>query len=294
MKTDLSPRIVVFAYSDVGHACLKLLLKRGCQVVAVFTHLDNLNENQWFPSVAKLANEHGVSVYTPDKITRAEHEDLLRKTLRPDLFFSFYYRNMLPLWALELATLGAFNLHGSYLPYYRGRAPVNWAVLHGETSTGATLHHMVKAPDAGDIVDQEKVAIGPDEPAIDVMVRVREAGVIVLGRQLDALLAGRAPRIPQDEGLATYFGGRRPDDGRIDWAQPARAVHNLVRAVTHPYPGAFCDALFQGERTFIWQTRVRDELSGAPGEIISMEPLIVATDHGALEIIEHDRSPLRE
>lgn len=282
-------RIVVFAYSDVGHACLKLLTERGCDVVTVFTHQDNPRENQWFPSVARLAQEHSIPVEMPDKITRASHEQLLRDVLKPGLIFSFYYRNMLPTWALQLAPLGAFNLHGSYLPKYRGRAPVNWAVLHGEAETGATLHHMIKAPDAGDIVDQEKVAIGPDEPAIDVMRHVRDAGVAVLDRQLDHLLAGSAPRIPQDESQATYFGGRRPEDGRIDWRQPARAIHNLVRAVTHPYPGAFSDELEPGQRIFFWRTRVLEDRSGQPGEVLSVAPFIVATGDGAIEALEFTR-----
>lgn len=287
-----APRIVVFAYSDVGHACLDLLIKRHCDVATVFTHQDNPRENQWFPSVARLAQEHSIPVEMPEKITRASHEQLLRDVLRPDLIFSFYYRNMLPVWALELAPLGAFNLHGSYLPKYRGRAPVNWAVLHGESKTGATLHHMVKAPDAGDIVDQEKVRIGPDDTASDVMRRVRDAGVAVLGRQLDKLLAGQAPRIAQDESQATYFGGRRPEDGRIDWTKPARTIHNLVRAVTHPYPGAFCDELKPGCRTFLWKTRVHDDANGQPGEILSRNPLIIAAGEGAIEAHETTQEPL--
>jgi len=288
---NTKPHIVVFAYSEVGHDCLKLLIERGCDVVTVFTHQDNPNENQWFPSVARLAQEHNIPVEMPDKITRASHEQQLRDVLRPDLIFSFYYRNLLPTWVLELAPLGAFNLHGSYLPKYRGRAPVNWAVLHGATEIGATLHHMVKAPDAGDIVDQEKVAIGPDEPAIDVQRRVSQAGLNVLNRQLDNLLAGTAPRTPQDESQATYYGGRRPEDGRINWRQPARAIHNLVRAVTHPYPGAFCDELRPGHRIFLWRTRVRDDLSGPAGEILSKTPFVVAAAEGAVEVLEMTTEP---
>lgn len=284
--------IIAFAYSDVGHACLQLLVKRRCNVIAVFTHEDNPNETHWFPSVSKLAQEHGIPTFKPDRFTRAEHEPLIRERLRPALIFSFYYRNLLPQWLLDIPHMGAFNLHGSYLPKYRGRAPVNWAVLHGERSTGATLHHMVKAPDAGDIVDQESVPIGNDDTAIEVMQRVRDAGIAVLDRQLDALLAGTAPRIPQDHSLATYYGGRRPEDGRIDWGQPARNIHNLVRAVTRPYPGAFSDELFSGERAFVWQTRVCEDRSGQPGEILSERPFLVAASHGALELVDYSREPI--
>ena len=124
---------------------------------------------------------------------------------------------MIPEAVLDLPSLGAFNMHGSLLPKYRGRAPVNWAVLHGETQIGATLHTMVKQADAGDMIDQEAVSIGPRETAFEVMRKVQQAACVVLERQVKALLAGTAPRIPQDDSQATYFSGRKPEDGRIDW-----------------------------------------------------------------------------
>ncbi|MFL6651978.1 MAG: formyltransferase, partial [Sulfurifustaceae bacterium] len=232
------PRVVVFAYHDVGYECLELLFARGVDVVAVFTHEDNPNERIWFKSVAALARAHRVPVFTPERVNTPEWVARLR-ALGPELILSFYYRNMIAPEILDLARLGAFNMHGSLLPKYRGRVPINWAVLHGATETGATLHVMVKRADAGDIVDQERVPIGPEEAAREVFAHVTAAARRVLARQLDNLLAGRAPRRPQDETQATYFGGRKPDDGRIDWNRDARAVFNLIRAVTHPYPGAF-------------------------------------------------------
>lgn len=290
------PRIVVFAYSDVGYFCLKLLLNQDCNVVAVFTHEDNPDENQWFSSVATLAEEHGVSVYKPEKLKRAEWEEVLRNEIKPDLILSFYYRNMIPTWVLGLPSLGAYNMHGSYLPKYRGRAPVNWAVLHGEPYIGATLHVMVKEPDAGDIVDQEKVMIADDEPAAEVMERVRAAAVVVLGRQIKALQSGTAPRIPQDESEATYFGGRKPEDGRIHWEQSARDIFNLIRAVTRPYPGAFSDSLDSDKRLLVWWGRiVKDSGSSystdeapAAGGVISSDPLIIACGEGALEVTDYE------
>lgn len=286
------PRIAVFAYSDVGHACLNLLLKRGANVVAVFTHDDNPNETQWFPSVAKLAEAHGIPIFRPEKLRRVEWESRIREDIRPDLLLSFYYRNMIPTWLLEIPSLGAFNMHGSFLPKYRGRAPVNWAVLHGETQTGATLHVMVKAPDAGDIVDQEAVPIGPDETAFEVMQRVKTAAVGVLGRQLENLLTGKAPRIPQVEEAASYFGGRKPEDGRINWSQAASDIHNLVRAVTKPYPGAFSDEVKAETRLVVWQTRVCQAEADAPaGSILSEAPMRIACGKDALELIDHEWVP---
>lgn len=285
------PRVLVFAYHDVGYECLELLLTRGVNVVAVFTHTDNPNERIWFKSVAALAQSHHVPVYTPESVNAPEWVGRIR-ALGPELIFSFYYRNMIAPEILDLARLGAYNMHGSLLPKYRGRVPINWAVLHGATETGATLHVMVKRADAGDIVDQERVAIGPEETAREVFANVTAAARRVLARQLDNLLAGRAPRRPQDETQATYFGGRKPDDGRIDWDQDARAVFNLIRAVTHPYPGAFADV--GGRRFYIWWAAPVFAARGRPGEVIEVAPLTVACGVGALAVKEwqwqHDQT----
>ena len=246
-------RIVVFAYSDTGHACLKHLLERGRAPVLVATHRDAPDEARWFPSVAELSRSAGIEPVVmenpldPSSISRV-------RAARPDLIFSFYYRRVLPAEMLAAARLGAYNVHGSLLPKFRGRAPVNWAVLKGESQTGATLHAMTERADRGPIVDQEAVPIGPDDTAYEVQKKVTAAAVAVLARQLEALEAGTARAVPQDESKASRFGRRTPEDGRIDWSRPAKEVHDLVRAVTHPYPGAFTD-LFGG-RTFVWRTRL--------------------------------------
>ena len=246
-------RIAVFAYSDTGHACLKHLLERGRVPVLVATHRDSPDEARWFPSVAELAKSAGIEPVVmenpldPSAISRV-------RSASPDLIFSFYYRRVLPEEMLAAARLGAYNVHGSLLPKFRGRAPVNWAVLKGETRTGATLHVMTERADRGPVVDQEPVPIGPDDTAYEVQRRVTAAAVAVLGRQLEALEAGTARATPQDESKASRFGRRTPEDGRIDWSRPAKEVHDLVRAVTHPYPGAFTDIF--GGRTFVWRTRL--------------------------------------
>jgi len=246
-------RIAVFAYSDTGHACLKFLLDRGEKVVFVATHRDAPGEHPWFPSVAELSRGRGLEpVYAEDTTPAGLRQRLA--SAAPELLFSFYYRNLLSSELLGLARLGAFNMHGSLLPKFRGRAPVNWAIVQGESRTGASLHAMTPRADAGPIVDQEAVPIGPDDTALDVQRRVTAAAVTILARRLDELKKGTAQTRAQDEAAATRFGRRRPEDGRIDWIRPARQVHDLVRAVTHPFPGAFTD-LFGG-RTFVWSTRL--------------------------------------
>ena len=231
---------VVFAYHDVGVRCLAVLLAHGVEVRHVYTHADDPNENIWFRSVAELARLHGIPVTV---VSDAQQPGLLEAvaTLQPDFLFSFYYRFMLTPAILACARQGAFNLHGSLLPKYRGRVPVNWAIIHGERETGATLHEMVAKPDAGRLVDQQAIPILPNDTALDVFRKVTVAAETVLDRSLAQLIAGTATLTPQDLTAGSYFGGRKPEDGRINWAWGAAQVHNLIRAVAPPYPGAFCE-----------------------------------------------------
>ncbi len=277
--------IIVFAYSDIGYECLDLLIQRGEAVRVVFTHQDDPGETRWFRSVAELAQGHGIAVRF-DEPSLGGEADRLIATLAPDLIFSFYYRRIIPTAILAAARRGAFNLHGSLLPKYRGKAPVNWAVLQGERETGVTLHHMVARPDAGDIVDQEAVPIAPDDTAYDVMRRLVPAARRLLDRQLAALKAGTAPRRQQDDALASKFGGRRPEDGRIDWTQPAVRIVDLVRAVARPFPGAFSE--LNGRRLMVWKARAAAAAAGRPGEVLSATPLRVRAGEGAVELIESE------
>jgi methionyl-tRNA formyltransferase len=244
-------RAVVFAYHNVGVRCLSVLLARGVDVALVVTHRDNPKETIWFDSVAELAALHGIPVITPDNPNAPEAVEQIR-ALQPDFFFSFYYREMLKRELLEIPQRGALNMHGSLLPKYRGRVPVNWAIIHGETETGATLHYMTEKPDNGDIVAQQAVPVLPDDTALQVFQKVTVAAEIALHGALPALLAGTAPRVKQDLSLGAYFGGRKAEDGVIDWSQPARQIHNLVRAVAPPYPGATAQLL--GKNMRILQT----------------------------------------
>jgi len=244
-------RAVVFAYHDIGVRCLSVLLARHIDVPLVVTHRDDPNENIWFESVERLAGLHGIPVIAPENPNVPAIISII-KELRPDFVFSFYYRSMLKVELLQAATTGAFNMHGSLLPKYRGRAPVNWAIIRGESETGATLHEMVEKPDAGRIVDRQAVPILPNDVAVQVFRKVTLAAEMVLHRCLPALVAGTAHLMPQDLSQGSYFGGRRPEDGRIDWGSDAWTIHNLVRAVAPPYPGAFSDV--RGRRLRLLRT----------------------------------------
>jgi methionyl-tRNA formyltransferase len=243
--TQTPKRAVVFAYHNVGVRCLKVLLAGGVDVALVVTHQDSATENIWFESVMSVCDTEGIPTITPED---ARSPELLARVqaAQPDLMFSFYYRNMLPQSILDVAP--AYNMHGSLLPHYRGRAPVNWAVLHGAVETGASLHEMTAKPDAGAIVARQMVPILPDDTAYEVFGKVTVAAELALYNVLPALLDGTAPRVPNDLTQGGYFGGRKPEDGRVDWSQPAQQVYNLHRAVAPPYPGAFTDV---GARRYV-------------------------------------------
>ena len=265
---------VVFAYHNVGVRCLAVLLQHGVDVRQVLTHEDNPNETIWFDSVSDRAKQHGIEVITPLDPNTPDIVERVR-AIEPDFIFSFYYRSMLQAPLLSVPTHGALNMHGSLLPKYRGRVPVNWAVIRGESETGATLHYMVEKPDAGDIVGQQAVPIGPDDTAFEVFGKVTDAAVAVLDTALPALLRFERIGRPQDLSQGSYFGGRRPQDGRIAWRNSATDIHNLVRGVAPPYPGAFFD--LQGKHIKVLGTRHSLEKrmalghpvdTGVPGTIV--------------------------
>jgi methionyl-tRNA formyltransferase len=262
-------RAVVFAYSEVGVRCLAELLDQEIRIPLVFTHADDPKERRWFASVRELAEAQGIKVVMPDDPNAVEWLAEGRRA-RPDFVFSFYYRHMLSAAWLALPKRGALNMHGSLLPKYRGRAPVHWAILCGETVTGASLHYMLEKPDAGALVDQQAVPIGADDTALVVSERVAEAAQTVMRRSLPKLIAGTAGARPLDLAQGSYFGRRRPEDGRIDWGRGARAIHDLVRAVAPPFPGAFTHV--NGQRLEVWATRI----DAQPARHPSLAPCLYA------------------
>jgi len=286
---------VVFGYHNVGERCLKVLLAHDVGVPLVVTHRDAPGEAIWFESVARTAALYGLQAAAPEDPNAADFVARIR-ALEPDFLFSFYYRLMLAPALLAIAPRGAFNMHGSLLPKYRGRAPVNWAILRGERETGATLHEMVARPDAGRIVDQQPVPILPDDTAREVMDKVTLAAEIVLDRSLPKLRDGTATLREQDLVRGSYFGGRRPEDGEIDWTRPAREVHDLVRAVAPPYPGAFAD--LGGKRLRILRTlntgRDNMALTGPALLAEAAELYLRCADGGLLRVLESefDGAPL--
>jgi len=291
------PTAVVFAYHNVGVRCLSVLLAQDVDVQLVLTHEDDPNEQIWFDSVAAVAARNHLRCATPKDPNGPSWLEQIR-ALQPDFIFSFYYRHMLKPELLACAKRGAYNMHGSLLPKYRGRVPVNWAIINGEHETGATLHQMVAKPDAGALAAQQAVPILPDDTAFDVFQKVVVAAELALHKVLPSILDGTVKLATQDLAAGSYFGGRKAEDGRINWQLSAAQIHNLVRAVAPPYPGAFSE--IHGKLVKILRSRV---LSGQrarhPGPCLFWDAHALRADlqdGSVLEIIEaqHDGTRLNE
>ncbi|KPA94542.1 MULTISPECIES: bifunctional UDP-4-amino-4-deoxy-L-arabinose formyltransferase/UDP-glucuronic acid oxidase ArnA [Pseudomonas] len=278
----MNPKAVVFAYHDIGCAGIEALLNAGYEIAAVFTHADDPKENTFYGSVAQLCALKGIPVHAPEDANHPLWIERIAK-LNPDFIFSFYYRNLLSEALLATAKNGAFNLHGSLLPRYRGRAPANWVLVNGETETGVTLHRMVKRADAGAILAQNRVAIERSDTALSLHAKLRDSAASLLRDALPQLAQGKLSETAQDESKATYFGRRTAADGKLVWSKPAEELFNLVRAVTKPYPGAFCAV---GEhKLIVWGAEVVKGNEGqAPGRVISVDPLRIACGEDSLVI----------
>ncbi|HJO95307.1 MAG TPA: formyltransferase [Victivallales bacterium] len=277
-------KVVVFGYNILGLLGFKKLLEHNFEIVALVTHEDDPDEKIYFESVAEYAKSKGIKVFTPKSPNTEEFIEIL-KELQPDAIFSFYYRNMISQKILDIVDGNAYNLHGSLLPKFRGRCPVNWALLFGETETGVTLHKMVKKADRGDIADQEGFNILIEDTAKTLQPKMEKAAVILLDRVLPLLRDEKAVFTVQNEDDASYFGGRKPEDGIIDWGKNAFEVHNLVRAVTDPFPGAYSESALG--KLIIWSSNVIDEsvVDKNHGVITNISPFQISTGGGRLEVL---------
>jgi UDP-4-amino-4-deoxy-L-arabinose formyltransferase/UDP-glucuronic acid dehydrogenase (UDP-4-keto-hexauronic acid decarboxylating) len=252
----------------------------------VFTHEDDPGENCWFGSVKNWAIEKGITVHTTEEVNSPDWITKIA-AINPDVIFSFYYRKMICPEILELPRVGAFNLHGSYLPHYRGRCPVNWVIINGEKQTGVTLHYMIDKPDAGDIVGQKAVIIDQLDTAKTLYDKLCGAAKELLDEVLPLIKKGNIPRQKQDLKKGSYYGGRRPEDGRIDWKKSADEIYNLIRGVTQPYPGAFA-FLDNDEKVVIWWAQPavmkKDVLSGKL--VITDKEVLVRTAKNAIKLLD--------
>ncbi len=244
------PRILLFVYNNPGCDSVRFLAGRGEKIVGVVTHRDQPSETKYFDSVAQVATDFGLRVFLPRNPNARVFIERLRN-LRPDIILSVFFRRILSSEVLALAPLGAFNIHASLLPHYRGRCPLNWVLINGEKETGATLHVMTEEVDAGDIIASRRVSIEPEDDASTLLPKIRSAAQRVLEEEWETLKRGTWVGYPQDHTTATCFPGRTPADGLINWDLPSQVIKNLIRGVTYPFPGAF--TWLGGTRMIIWQ-----------------------------------------
>jgi len=279
-------KTIVLAYHNMGIAGLTALFQHGFDIAAVFTHEDDPDENCWFGSVKDWAFKHSIPCYTTENINTKEWIDKISH-LHPDILFSFYYRKMIRSEILNISKYGALNLHGSLLPAYRGRCPVNWVLINGEEKTGVTLHFMVEKPDAGDIVGQNEVNIDFQDTARTLYGKLCESASHLLNDLLPEIKTGKIPRRKQDLTRGSYFGGRSPEDGRIEWCRSAEEVYNLIRAVTDPYPGAF-SFLESDEKIIVWWAKPAALSFGRnPGDVeIFEQDVLVKTGNDAIRLLD--------
>jgi methionyl-tRNA formyltransferase len=231
---------VVCAYSSVGTAALEGLLEAGVEIQALYTYEQSPDE-AWFTPPEAVALAENIPVHMARSFNDQQVYEAIRAH-QPDFLFSFYFREMIQGRFLELPRLGAYNLHGSLLPKYRGRAPINWVLVKGEPETGITLHAMTPKPDDGHIVAQAHLPIAWDETALSLTEKAATAGRILVRDAVPGLVDGSAQRLDQKTlGPSSYYGGRKPADSRLDFTMTVQEAFNQIRAVADPWPNAFLE-----------------------------------------------------
>lgn len=274
-------RIFIFAASRRGHAVLKELISQKSNICGILCLIDDPHEDQIHKKITKLAKDHNIPIFYSDSTKPKQYHEILKK-LKPDIAFTIGWRYLIPENCFSIPKKGLLVIHDSLLPEYRGFAPMNWAIINGETKTGVTLFYIAKTVDSGAIVDQMETPIHENDTAATVDKRIISLYQLIIKKNLKALQNGSAKATPQDESLATYTSKRTPGDGEIDWNKSAHEIHNLVRGLTHPFPGAY--TTLNGKKILIWETVLPEQLKfvgNIPGRIIWKT-------HGIIEVLTGD------
>jgi methionyl-tRNA formyltransferase len=267
---------------------LERIVAVGHRVLAVVTQPDrprDRGQNAAPPPVKQAALRLGLPVYQPERVRRPEAVEYLR-ALPVDAMVVVGYGQIIPQSIIDMAPLGIVNVHGSLLPHYRGAGPIQWAILNGETRTGVTTMRIDAGLDTGDMLLKAETDIGPDENAVELGQRLAILGADLLVETLAGIEKGRIVPEKQDHERATYGPLLKKEDGRIDWARDARAIHNQVRGL-QPWPGA--STTFRGQALHLWKSRLWSGTappSSGPGTLVSIKPPVVNCGAGALELVE--------
>ena len=270
---------------DFAVPCLARILEDGYSVTAVFTQPDRPRGRGKLlspPPVKELALQHGIPVHQPVKLRDGEALSLLRK-YAPDLIVVVAYGRLLPVDILNLPPLGCVNVHASLLPHLRGAAPIQRAIINGDTRTGVTTMFMSEGMDEGDMILRREAFIGNEETSGELFARLAQMGAQLLSETIPLLQNGTAPRIPQDQSLATYAPMIEKREAAIDFTKSALDICHLIRGL-NPSPLAF--TRFSGGRLCVLKAKPVSDMRGAPGEVLDTRRLIVACGDGAIEMLE--------
>lgn len=263
-------RILFMGTPDFAVPSLKALLAAGHEVCGVFTQPDkpkNRGMKLQPPPVKVVALEHDIPVYQPVSVKDGAALEIIQQ-LQPELIVVAAYGRILPNSILEYPEKGCINVHSSLLPKFRGAAPIHWAVISGEAETGVTIMHMAQELDAGDIIDQVRTPIDPDESVETVHDRLAELGGALLVDVVAKIADGTAVRIPQDGSKATYAPMLSRELSAIDWTQPAKAVHDKIRGLS-PWPAASTDIINATTIKIFGSVNLGESTSAAPGTIVA-------------------------
>jgi methionyl-tRNA formyltransferase len=280
-------RLVFLGTPEFAVPTLERIVETGHEVLTVVTQPDRpkgRGQQTAAPPVKQAAVHHGLSIYQPERVRRPEAIEYLR-VLAPEIMVVVGYGQIIPQSIIDIAPRGIVNVHASLLPKYRGAAPIQWAIVTGESVTGVTTMQINAGLDTGDMLLKAQIEIGPEENALELSERLAAMGADLLIETLDRLAAGNLIGVKQDCAQATYAPTLKKEDGQIDWNQPAQQIHNRVRGLD-PWPGAYTQ--FRGQTLHIWKSRLWGAglLSDPPGSIVSVKPLIVNCGSDALELLE--------
>lgn len=277
------PKLLLVAARAVGRRCLEALLAAGAPIQGLLTLDESKAEaTTAFASFDDLIASRGLEARKFTSLDTDEHLAWAR-SVAPDLGLVVGVSQLVGPELLRVPRLGFLGFHPTLLPVGRGRAPIPWALIKGLTRTGASLFWCDRGADTGDIAAQAPVPIYYEDVSETLGARTDEVSVRLLLELLPRIAQGETPRVRQDDTKATVWPRRRPEDGRLAWGQPSRAIYDFVRALTHPYPGAFTHRA--GRKLFVWAAREsRDERRGQPGEVLAVVPhgAVVACAGGAV------------
>lgn len=278
-------RILFMGTPDIAAESLAALIAAGHEIVGVFTRADKpVGRKQILtaPPVKQLAVQHNIPVWQPATLRDGKAEPIFRD-LAPDLVVVVAYGRILPPELLHIAPLGCINLHVSLLPKYRGSAPIQWAVLNGDTETGVTIMQLDEGCDTGDILLVERVPIGPETTSGELFDQVSAIGARTLVTAVEKLAAGELTPQPQDDSQATQAPPLKKEMAKFDFTQPADHIHNWVRGM-NPWPAAFFE--LDGKKVKVLESRLASNENAAPaGTVLALKPLTIACGEGALQLL---------